>query len=204
MGSPSPSQAAPCCGTLNPAATHLLKLLNDSDVEERWQSGRHIDWETGEPDKPADYVGRETKTHCSAFVAAIGERLGVYVLRPPEHAQELLANAQTAWFSSAKGIAAGWYRVDTPRQAQMLANHGKLVVVSFQANDPHRPGHIGIVRPDARRTQQELDDDGVWMTQAGETNYLRVSERTAFKHHPGAWPDGVQYFAHDISLERTP
>lgn len=202
-GASDSALAEPCCGELNSEAMHLLDMLNDSRVEALWSSGRHIDWETGEPDKPAGYVGPETKTHCSAYVAAMAERLGIYVLRPPQHAQELLANAQTAWFGSAQGAQAGWYKVDTPRQAQILANAGKLVVVSYQATDPHRPGHIGIVRPDARRTLREIQKDGVWMTQAGETNYLRVSERTAFAHHSGAWPDGVRYFAHDVPSEST-
>ena len=193
------AQAAPCCGPVSPAGMHILKVLDDSNVEALWLNGRHINWETGEPDKPADYVGPETKSHCSAYVAAIGERLGVYVLRPPQHSQELLANAQTAWFDSTQGAEAGWHKVDTPEQAQTLANQGTLVVVSYRSADPHRPGHIGIVRPDARRTQTEIDTDGVWMSQAGETNYLRVAEKTAFKHHPGAWPDGVRYFAHEVA-----
>lgn len=192
------SETGPCCGQLSPSALHILQILNDTHVEELWQSGRHINWETGEPDRPLGYLGPETKTHCSAFAAAVGERLGVYMLRPPQHAQELLANAQTSWFDSEQGREAGWYRVDTPERAQAFANHGKLVVVSYASSDPHRPGHIGIVRPDARRTLKEIQNDGVFMTQAGETNYLRVSERTAFKHHTGAWPDGVRYFAHDI------
>ncbi len=195
---PSGIQAGACCGKLSAEGEHILQLLNQSRVEELWLSGRHIDWETGEPDRPIGYVGPETKTHCSAYVAAMAKRLGVYVLRPPQHAQELLANAQTAWFGSAQGAASGWYEVRTPREAQSLANAGKLVVASFQAANPHRPGHIGIVRPDARRTLNEIRTDGVWMTQAGETNYLRVSERVAFAHHPGAWPDGVRYFAHDL------
>jgi hypothetical protein len=39
------------------------------------------------------------------------------------------------------------------------------------------------------------------MTQSGEHNYFRVPERAAFKWHPGAWPSGVKYFAHDVPAQ---
>lgn len=148
------SQTGPCCGPITPAARNILKVLDESDVENLWSKHRHVNWETGVPDEPADYKGREADTHCSALAAAMGERVGVYMLRPPGHAQELLANAQTAWFDSTRGRKAGWYSVDTPEQAQALANMGKLVVVSYQSPDPHHSGHIGIVRASDRTEAQ--------------------------------------------------
>jgi hypothetical protein len=193
------AKTGPCCGPVTPAAQRILDVLDGSGVEHLWAKHRHVNWETGEPDMPADYHGRETQTHCSAFAAAIGERLDVYLLRPPEHAQELLANAQTAWFGSAGGRRAGWYKVDSPQQAQVLANLGKLVVASYPSPDPHRPGHIGIVRPDAERTLEQIEESGVLLAQAGARNAVRVPEKEAFRHHAGAWPNGVQYFAHDVS-----
>ena len=122
------------------------------------------------------------------------------MLRPPYHAQELLANAQTAWFGSTSGRKVGWTSVDTPEQAQTLANMGKLVVVSYQSPDPHHAGHIGIVRA-SDRTEAEIRESGVLMSQSGERNYFRVSEKAAFKWHPGAWPGGVKYFAHDVPAQ---
>ena len=192
------SEATPCCGPVTPAGRRILSVLDASDVEHLWAKHRHVNWETGAPDRPADYKGHEAATHCSAFAAAMGERLGVYLLRPPAHAQELLANAQTAWFGSMPGRSAGWYPVDTPEQAQALANQGKLVVVSYPSPDPHRAGHIGIVRPDARRTLEQITENGVMITQAGDRNDLRISERQAFRWHRGAWPGGVKYFAHEV------
>lgn len=194
------SQTGPCCGPITPAARNILKVLDDSDVENLWSKHRHVNWETGVPDEPADYKGREADTHCSAFAAAMGERLHVYMLRPPDHAQELLANAQTAWFGSTWGRKAGWYSVDTPEQAQALANTGRLVVVSYPSPDPHHAGHIGIVRA-SDRSEAQIREGGVLMTQSGEHNYFRVSEKAAFKSHPGAWPNGVKYFAHDVPAQ---
>ncbi|MEO6973031.1 MAG: hypothetical protein ABI135_06400 [Rhodoferax sp.] len=190
------SETGPCCGPVTPAGRHLLQVLDDSDVEHLWAKHRHVNWETGVPDRPAGYKGYEADTHCSAFAAAIGERLGVYMLRPPDHAQELLANAQAAWFGSVAGGEAGWRKVGTPEQAQVLANQGELVVVSYQSPDPHHSGHIGIVRPDARRTLEQIQENGVMMTQSGDRNYLCISAKAAFKWHRGAWPDGVKYFAY--------
>jgi hypothetical protein len=36
------------------------------------------------------------------------------------------------------------------------------------------------------------------ITQAGEKNYVKTSTKVGFEHHPGAWPDGVRYYAHAI------
>jgi hypothetical protein len=69
-----------------------LGVLDGMKVESLWLAREHVNWETGEPDKGQDYAGPGRSTHCSAFAAAVGERLGVYMLRPPEHGQILLAN----------------------------------------------------------------------------------------------------------------
>ena len=70
----------------------LKSFYLSMDVLHKWQAGQHINWQTGEPDDPDAVSG--IRTHCSAFVAAACERRGIYLLRPPEHRQELLANAQ--------------------------------------------------------------------------------------------------------------
>ncbi|WP_148223098.1 hypothetical protein [Paraburkholderia xenovorans] len=172
-------------------------MLDNSNVEHLWPNHRHINWETGEPDEPEGYAGPGKHTHCSAFAAAIGERLNVYMLRPPEHSQILLASAQTHWFNSPEGRGAGWFAIADLRQAQSLANQGKLVVVAYESPNLKTPGHIAIVRPSAI-SSDALRDRGPEVTQAGAENYLRIDARTAFAYHPGAWPEGVRYFGHDV------
>src|SRR5689334_14461426 len=76
-----------------PAAKTLIRRIDSLDVENHWPAGVHVKWETGVPDgRPESGSGKHT--HCSAFVAAAARELGIYILRPPEHPQLLLANAQ--------------------------------------------------------------------------------------------------------------
>jgi len=71
----------------------LAATLDAMNVERLWPAGEHVTGETGVPDgKPERGDGKHT--HCSAFVASAAKRLGVYILRPPEHGQILLTNAQ--------------------------------------------------------------------------------------------------------------
>ncbi len=189
--------AETCCGPISPAGHRLLELLESTNVEALWLAHEHVNWETGEPDKDADYEGPGKATHCSAFAAAVGKRVGVYMLRPPEHGQILLANAQAAWFHSAAGQQNGWHEVKTAKEAQTLANQGSLVTIVYENPDAHKPGHIVIVRP-AERSERLLDENGPEVIQAGERNYLKTSAKVGFLHHPGAWPDGVHYYAHKL------
>ena len=89
------------------------KCLRDfyikENVAEKWLAGHRINWETGEPDNPN--ATKEIKTHCSAFVAAACKQLNIYILRPPQHAQELLANAQFDWLNTEEGIKQGWKKI---------------------------------------------------------------------------------------------
>lgn len=80
------------CVRLTSCGEQLKFFYLGMDVLHKWPAGRHINWQTGEPDDP-DAVS-EIRTHCSAFIAAACERQGIYILRPPGHRQELLANAQ--------------------------------------------------------------------------------------------------------------
>ena len=193
------NSAAPqsCCGPISAEGRRLLAVLDGTSVESRWLAHEHVNWETGEPDKDADYEGPGRATHCSAFAAAVGKGLDVYMLRPPEHGQILLANAQAAWFSSAGGRQNGWREVKTAKEAQTLANGGNLVTVVYENPDPHKAGHIAIVRP-AARAERLLEENGPEITQAGERNYVKTSTKVGFEHHPGAWPDGVRYYAHAL------
>lgn len=194
-----PAAAQPCCGPITPEGERLAHVLDDSGVMQRWQAGWHVDWRTGEKDRTAP-GGPEAATHCSAFVAAMAEQLGVYVLRPPQHRQELLANAQMRWLRD-QGAAHGWRPIVSYVQAQQSANRGDLVLEAFKNPDPHKPGHIAIVRP-SDKPSAELDRDGPQETQAGEQNALSITTAAGFRRHPGAWlPNGagrLRYYAHAV------
>src|SRR5664279_1895329 len=127
----------PCCGERTEAGDRLAATLDGMNVESHWLVHEHVNWETGDPDKGADYEGPGTHSHCSAFAAAAAKKLGVYLLRPPEHGQVLLANAQAEWLESAAGKRSGWRRLSRMREAQRLANEGNLVLVVFQSADKH-------------------------------------------------------------------
>jgi len=194
------ARAQPCCGPVTPAGERLAHILDDSDVMQRWLAGWHIDWRTGEKDR-AEPGGKAAKTHCSAFVAAMAARLGAYVLRPPEHKQELLANAQMRWLRD-HGAEYGWRMLPSPFEAQTAANRGELILEAFENPDPRRPGHIAIIRP-SLKTRAELNRDGPQEIQAGEQNAIDITTASGFRHHPGAWEPGgageLRYYSHAVT-----
>jgi hypothetical protein len=192
-----PAAEPSCCGPISTAGHRLEAVLDGMDVESLWLAHRHVNWETGQPDKGDDYAGPGRSSHCSAFAAAVAKKLGIYMLRPPDHGQILLANAQAEWFHTQPGRQAGWRAVGGPQQAQTLANEGNLVVIVYESPDPHTPGHVAIVRP-AVRPQRLLDENGPSIIQAGQKNYVRTSAKVGFEAHPRAWPDGVRYYAHGV------
>ena len=160
---------APCCGPITPAGKRLLAVQDGMNVESLWLAQEHVNWETGEPDKDADYEGPGKSTHCSAFAAAVGKKLGVYMLRPPEHGQVLLASAQARWFHSQEGSAAGWRGARDAKEAQRLANKGAFVVVGVQrALTPTSQDTIAIVRPSIK-SSGELAEDGPGSHPGGAT-----------------------------------
>jgi len=196
------AQAQPCCGPITPAGARLARFLNATGVDHRWLAGYHVDWLTGE----ATVGTSEKATHCSAFVAAAAARLDVYVLRPPDHTEDLLANAQLRWLRDAP-TASGWRALPDPVAAQAAANRGDLVLEAFENPNPHRPGHIAIVRP-SEQSRADLDRDGPRETQAGETNALDTFTALGFRHHPGAWlpggQGGIRYYVHAINWALLP
>jgi hypothetical protein len=175
------------------------------NVESLWLANQHINWETGQADRGAAYEGPGNHTHCSAFAAAAAKRLGVYMLRPPEHGQELLSNAQAEWFAGPEARKDGWRPVSemhkaqrlAQHQAQHLANEGQLVIVLFANPDPHKPGHVAIVRP-SLKSAHALDVDGPEVIMAGQHNHTQICARIAFENHPGAFPDGLRYYNHSL------
>ncbi|MEI2806742.1 MAG: hypothetical protein V9G18_22250 [Albidovulum sp.] len=187
-------------GDPTPETARLASALDDSGVERLWPAGVHVDWETGVPDgKPVTDEGKHT--HCSAFVAAVAKRLGVYILRPPEHGARLLANAQYDWLVS-EGPRRGWQALDGGHQAQEYANRRYLVVAAYRSHRDDKPGHVAIVRPGAR-SAAEIDEEGPQIAQAGTVNYLSTTLKRGFAGHPAAWARGeIRYFAHAIGRER--
>jgi hypothetical protein len=191
----------PCCGEITSAGQQLATVLDGMNVEVLWIANQHVNWETGEPDRGAAYEGPGKHTHCSAFAAAAAKQLGVYLLRPPEHGQLLLANAQAQWLSSAKAAGEGWRPVMSAEMAQTEANRGNLVVVVFANPDQHEPGHVALIRP-SEKSLMALERNGPDIIQAGTHNHTRTVVRVGFENHPGAWPDGVRYYMHLLNLRR--
>lgn len=188
----------------------LTTFLDALDVESLWIAGHHVDWATGESDTP-NPDGSEAKSHCSAFLAALADRLGIYVLRPPDYPQELLANRQVHWLSGEpfkhapdNAAALGWRSLGTSggdgalSQAAAEAQTGHLVVAGFAeppgSTGDQAPGHVCVVRPQA---PDSVGSDGPLMISAGEQNWRKAHMAHVFENHSGAWPDAISLFVHD-------
>jgi hypothetical protein len=195
---PSPLNAArpkSCCGEITAAGRRLAGILDGMNVESLWLAHQHVNWETGEPDRGGEYEGPNKHTHCSAFAAAAAKRMGVYLLRPPEHGQQLLANAQASWLGTEDARRQGWQEISGAVHAQTEANRGHLVVVVYGNSDSHEPGHIAIVRP-SEKSAAALERNGPQIIQAGTHNHASMAARIGFASHPEAWPTGVRYYVH--------
>jgi hypothetical protein len=174
----------------------LAHQLDQMGVETKWIAGTRVDWDTGLPDGRSETLPGH-HTHCSAFVASAAKKLGVYILRPPEHGQVLLANAQNEWLA-AEGANDGWRAVEGPLEAQRLANLGMLVVASYHSHRDDRPGHIAIVRP-GEKSAQEIAAEGPDVIQAATVNAASISVKAGFAGHAHAWNDNeIDYYAHEI------
>jgi hypothetical protein len=185
---------------ISPEGRRLVQVLDSMDVEHRWPAGVHVTWQTGIPDgKPEHGSGKHT--HCSAFVASAAQKLGVYILRPPDHSETLLANAQFAWLAD-EGAKHGWRSVADAAEAQRLASQGWLVVATYHNHHDDMPGHIAIVRP-SDKPLARVREEGPQIIQAGGTNYSSTSLAQGFAGHPAAWKKReVRFYAH--AVEATP
>lgn len=157
-------------------------------VEKLWLNGVHVDWLSGEPDQTDASV--ENTTHCSAFVPAACYEMGIYLLRPPEHAQELLANAQFRWLFSAEAKTLGWRIISGTNifeKAQRAANKGYMVLATYKNPNPERAGHIVCIMP-ATISLQGLASEGPRIIQSGRVNSSNMSFREAFKRVLNGWP----------------
>lgn len=214
---PWPLVAQQSPGPINPSGRQLAAFLDGMNVEALWPRGFHVNWRTGTPEGPPETTPGG-HTHCSAFAAAAAERLGIYLLRPPDHSQMWLANAQERWLNGAPGTAesaeqAGWHQLGrladpgASLRAVALANTGKLVLaVYFQPprmtpEGPRtRAGHVAIVRP-GDKAPDAIKRDGPDVIQAGVHNYSEVATRVGFAAHKEAWSNGaIEYFWHDTTL----
>ncbi|MBS1591698.1 MAG: hypothetical protein JST07_06260 [Bacteroidetes bacterium] len=179
-----------CIGQQTISVNSEGKCLRDfyikEDVANKWLSGHHINWETGESDNPNATKG--IKTHCSAFVAAACKQLNIYILRPPQHKQELLANAQFDWLNSEDAIQQGWKKIiDNPLiEAERLANEGYVVIASTKNSNSHKPGHIALIIP-KETSNKELTEKGPFLIQAAQTNGYDIYLRNGFKSHIKDW-----------------
>jgi len=187
-------------GEITAEGQELAAVLDSMHVEQFWLAGRQVNWRTGEPNGEV-YTNGTSHTHCSAFAAAAAEKLGIYLLHPPEHSAILLANAQQEWLCGSV-TNEGWHPIKSPLQAQQLANEGELVVVTCKNPDAALPGHIAIVRPSAKPDAATLAD-GPEIIQAGAHNYSSTTTREGFKNHPGAFEhQELLYFAHLVSVSK--
>ena len=191
--------AAPAAeDAVTPQAQQIFREIDAMGVESKWIAGEHVYWESGLPTGvPETSPGKHT--HCSAFVAAAAKKLGIYILRPPEHGQQLLANAQNDWLAQ-EGLAHGWRKLADAREAQAAANRGMLVVASYHNHHDDRPGHIAIIRP-GTNTSEQIAAEGPDVTQAGSKNATSISIKAGFAGHPAAWRDNeIAYYAHEVKL----
>ncbi len=184
---------------VSPCGQKLKSFYLNMDVLHKWLSGQHIDWQTGAPDDPDAVSG--IRTHCSAFVAAACERQGIYILRPPEHRQELLANAQFSWLNSKDARSSGWRPIENNvlYEAQRMADQGYIVVACAQNPDRHKPGHIALVMP-SDRSAESVQESGPGLIQASGNNSVDQSFRDSFRHHISDWSsptDHVRFFYHE-------
>ena len=176
------------------AAAHLVEVLDSMHVTDHWLAGAVVDWRTGEPTGRAVTDGGR-HTHCSQFAAAACEKLGVYLLHPPEHGSVLLANAQFDWLAG-KGGELGWVPVADGVAAQDRANKGLVVVAVYKNSDPKKSGHIAIVRPGAR-TPVEIAESGPNIIQAGGHNYECATLKQGFANHPEGFAQGlIKFYCH--------
>ncbi len=197
--------------SLTAGGYRLMAFIDGFPIDTQWLTGHRIVWQTGQQNGP-DGIGPSDHTHCSAFVAALALDLNIYILRPPNHGQELLADAQMAWLgggasSGPTAAESGWRSLGSASGSGVLAaavdaaNQGKLVFAGY--NQPpvggvQRSGHVVAVRP-----QTTIDAEaGPQVVMAGTNNWRAISMRSAFESHAGAWPDGITVYVHDTDLEQ--
>ena len=170
------------------------------NVENLWLPGNAVDWLTGKADTSTDGA-----THCSAFVAAACERLNTYILRPPEHSQTFLANAQFDWLQTPQAAQDGWVLITSTDMykifsiAQDMANSGYVVTAVIKNPDSTASGHIALVMP-GQISPDSLNKNGPFVIMSGNTNYNCVSLYTGFYRHIISWPERTIWFYYNRNI----
>jgi len=204
-------------GTISEGGERLRVFPDGTHVETRWIADYHVIWQTGQRNGPAEGDPAH-HTHCSAYVAAVALYLDIYILRPPNHPQLRLANAQVDWLggvgteSGPTASESGWTPLGASGDDGVLdtaitaANAGKLVIAGyFQPPTEQQPdgtqtqgaGHICVVRPQVSFPS----DEGPQVATAGVKNFKSASMKFAFGDHHHAWPNKIQLAVHDTALE---
>jgi hypothetical protein len=174
----------------------LDTFLEQLHIEQYWVAGKKINWKTGVPVVPEVELPND-RSFCSAFVAAVCLRLGIYIPRPPQYSLEFLAMTQNIWLKK-HGYEEGWFYVESGMDAQELANMGFLVVASYRQEPPGKRGHIAIVRP-STKSSQLIAQEGPDIIQAGKINYSLTSISIGFQSFNHAFKNNqICYFAHYI------
>ncbi len=207
---------------INAKGQELSKFLDGLQVEKKWlASVEQIDWQTGEPKTkkdepvkpdpvkdpkpgngpPPPVIDKKLHTHCSSFVAAACEKLGIYLLRPPEKSTVLLSNSQYDWLLE-KGSENGWNQVLLPTEAQELANQGSVVVAIWKNPDMQKPGHIVIIRP-CEKNESQIASEGPDIIHVGTKNYNCTTLKEGFKNYKGAFDNmEILFFSHDVPAKK--
>jgi hypothetical protein len=185
--------------TIDSAGYALQKFYMSQHVDSLWITGHTVDWETGAPDESNAKI--DLGSHCSAFVASVCKQKGLYILRPPAHDTELLANAQYTWLHSADAKNKGWKEIKQDRMimAQQLADSGVMVVASYKNPNPNWSGHIALVMP-TEISADSVNANGPMTIQAGKTNSNCIPLRQGFGHHLKNWPPllkDISFFYND-------
>lgn len=185
-------------GSLPKKGQELARFYDSLDVEHHWLAKKKVNWRTGET------LNKKGSTHCSAFVAAAAEKLGVYILRPPEHDEKDLANAQWQWLAT-EGSSKGWKEISNPYDAQRLANDGKLVIAVINEK-PKKSGHIVLVRP-SEKSKELIRIEGPDIVQVGNENKSTTSLKNGFSYHDGAWTSAennkIKFYFNEVAIIPT-
>ncbi len=180
----------------------LQQFYKKLNVENLWQKGVHVNWETGEADNPD--ATKNIKTHCSSFAAAACKWLNIYLLHPPEHNPSLLANAQYNWLSTPEAANDGWKKLPNNdyKMIQEKANNGFVVIAVWKNPSPHLSGHIALIMPQNIDVER-LSEKTIKIIQAGRINSSNISLAEGFEKHIISWQNSsivFYYNEHKIEL----
>jgi hypothetical protein len=182
----------------------LQQFYLGCNVEMLWIAGSHVNWETGVADKPDAVAGNHT--HCSAFVAAVCKRVGIYLLCPPQHGQLLLANAQYDWLQTDDAKKNGWKEIQSANRltlyklVQQLANNGNFIVAICKNPDATQPGHAALVMP-KDISADKINESGPVLIMAGKHNFNYIALKNGFKSHIDTWPESeIKFYINDHQL----